>query len=137
MQAPNPFPERRAADELTALHMTPRMGSAFFTNPLNEEQDQVLQQQESSQRRVQIMATPESHYEVKRIRQTVGQPLAMWIIGPTETTPEEVEARRVLRERYLVTYVMTQSQYKARILKQGHEVPIPLVRSVPVILKES
>ena len=59
------------------------------------------------------------------------------IVGPTETTPEEVEARRVLRERYLVTYVMTQSQYKARILKQGHEVPVPLVRSVPVILKES
>ena len=49
-------------------------------------------------------------------------------------TPEEVEAGRVLRERYLVPYVMTPSQYKGRLLDQGYGVPVPLVRGIPVLL---
>ena len=36
-QAPNPFPERRAADALTALHVTPDTGSAIITNPLDKQ----------------------------------------------------------------------------------------------------
>ena len=39
-----------------------------------------------------------------------------------------------MRERYLVPYVMTSSQYKARLLDQGHGVPVPLIRGIPVLL---
>ena len=106
-QAPNPFPERRAADALTALHPTPGMGSAIITNPLDEEKEQVLQQRESAQRRSQIMATLESHTDYvftplsleERLRQTTGKYLASWTIGPAANMPEEVEVVRVLRER--------------------------------------
>ena len=31
-------------------------------------------------------------------------------------------------------YVMTSSQYKARLLDQGHGVPVPLIRGIPVLL---
>ena len=41
-QAPNPYPELRAENALTELHTTPGMGSAIITNPLNEDQEQVL-----------------------------------------------------------------------------------------------
>ena len=94
-QAPNPFVERRAADALTALHTTPGMVSAIITNPLEEEQEWVLQRRESAQRRSQTISTLESHTDYvftpltleERLRQTTGQALASWIIAPVATTP--------------------------------------------------
>ena len=53
---------------------------------------------------------------------------------PAAATPEEVKAGRVLRERYLVLYIMTPSEYKARLLKQAHGVSVPPIRGVPVLL---
>ena len=122
-QTPNPFPERRASDALTALHTTPGMGSTIITNPLDEEKEQVLQQRESAQRRSQIMSTLGSHTDnvftplslKKRLRQSTGQSLASWTIGLTANTIEEVKVVKTLRKRYLVPYVMTPSQYKARL----------------------
>ena len=109
-KAPNTFPERGAVDALSALHTTPGMGSANITNPLDEEQEQALQQRESAQRRYQIMVTLKSHNESifttlsveGLLRQTLGEPLASWIITAVAATTEEVEAGRVLRESYLV-----------------------------------
>ena len=94
-QATNPFPECMAANTRTALHTTPGMRSAIITKPLNEEQQQVPQQQESTQSRSQIMSTLESHTDYvftpltleERLRQTTGQALASWIIAPVATTP--------------------------------------------------
>ena len=48
-QALNPFPERGAADALTALHTTPGMGSAIITNPLDEQQEQAATGELSAQ----------------------------------------------------------------------------------------
>ena len=95
------------------------MRSAIITNPLDKKQEKVLQQRESAQRRSQNMATLESHtYNMftpleERLRQTTGQSLSWWTIGPAANTLEEVEVGRVLRDRYLVPYVMSSSQYKA------------------------
>ena len=69
------------------------------------------------------MATLESHNDYvitplsveERLQQTVGQPLSSWIIALEAPTPEDVEVRRLLRERYMEPYVMTLSRYKARI----------------------
>ena len=103
-QAPNPFPERRAAKALTALHTTPGMGSAIITNPLDEEQEQVLQQRESAQRRSQIMSTLESHTDYvfaplsleERLRQTTG----LWRRGPTVRQP--IHLKRLKQAGYCV-----------------------------------
>ena len=81
---------------------------------------------EERSEQISIMAILKSHNDYaltplnveERPRQTVGQPLAFWIIDPAADTPEEVEAGRVLRKRCLVSYVMTLSQYKARLLSQ-------------------
>ena len=41
------FAERRDADALTPLYVTPGMGSAIIMTPLDKQQEQVLQQWES------------------------------------------------------------------------------------------
>ena len=82
--------------------MTPGMVSAIIANPLDKEQEQMLQQRERDQRRFNIMATPEVHNNYvftafsveERICQTLGL-LVVWTIGPTATTPGELEACRV------------------------------------------
>ena len=74
------------------------MESAIITNPLDEEQEQVLQQRESVQRRSQIMWTLEGHTDYvftplsleERLRRMTGQSLASWTIGPAANKTEEV-----------------------------------------------
>ena len=140
-QAPNPFPERGAVDTLTALPTTPGMEPDIITNPLDAEQEQILQQMDSAQRRSPIAATQESHADYvftqpsveERLRQVAGQPLVSWRIAPEAKTPDELEERRALRERYLVPTIVTQSQYMARLTAQGHNQPVPQMRGIPVM----
>ena len=56
------------------------------------------------------VSTPLSVEE--RLRQTTGQTLATWTIGPVAAFPEEGASGQALRERYLEPYLTTQSQYK-------------------------
>ena len=66
----------------------------------------------------------------------MGQPLASLVIDLAATTPEEVEARRVLHKIYLLSCVITRCQLKESIVKKGHGVLVPLIRDVPVLLEE-
>ncbi|CAI5737337.1 unnamed protein product [Peronospora farinosa] len=55
--APNPFPERGAADALTALRDPPDVSSTVtVTNPLDEQQQQTIDQEEGAKRRTKNMA---------------------------------------------------------------------------------
>ena len=70
----------------------------------------------------------------ERLRQTTGQTLATWTIGPGTTSPEEVASGQALRERYLEPYLTTQSQYKARLEMQARGAPVPPIKGVPILL---
>ena len=68
-KTPNPFPERGAVNALTALHMTPGVGSAFITKSLDEEQEQVLRESITdliSWRQLKVKMTMRSLHSVRR-----------------------------------------------------------------------
>uniref|UniRef100_M4BQ79 Uncharacterized protein n=1 Tax=Hyaloperonospora arabidopsidis (strain Emoy2) TaxID=559515 RepID=M4BQ79_HYAAE len=104
------------------------MGSAIITNPLDEEPEQMLQQQESAQNRSQIMSTLDSHTDYvftslsleERLRQTTGQSLASWTIDPAANTPEEVEAGRVGKLASEEDNAIIRWAYKARSLSSNN-----------------
>ena len=76
--------------------------------------------------------TPSSVEE--RIRQTAGQTLAAWTIGPEARSPEEIASQDTLRQRYLEPYLTTQSQYKARLDTQAQGAPVPPAKGVTILL---
>ena len=78
------------------------------------------------------MFTPLSVKE--RLRQTTGQTLATWTIGPGATFPEEVASGKALRERCLEPSLTTQSQYKAHLEMQECDTPVPPIKGVPILL---
>ena len=56
------------------------------------------------------------------------------VIGPDPKTSNEVEPPEFLCGRFLNPFVMTKSQYKARLVQQSHEIPIPLIKGGTIIL---
>ena len=141
--APNPFPERGAADALTALRDPPNEASpAMVTNPLDEHQQQLIDQEEGIKRRARNIARLQAHRQYRfvpptveeRLKEASGHSLATWLIGPEAISPEDVATRTALRQRYLETHLTTQSQYLARLNRQGRGAPVPPMKGVPVLL---
>ena len=62
-RAPNPFPERGAADVLTALSRTRDPESNIITNPLDEEQERIILTEERARRRAAEIAKAKAHSE--------------------------------------------------------------------------
>ena len=114
----------------------------IVTNPLDEQQELAVQQKESARRHAQMVTTLRNQRDYvftppsvkERLRQTTGQSLATWTIGPVATSPEEVASGQALRERYLEPYLTTQSQYKARLEMQARGAPVPPMKGIPILL---
>ena len=119
-----------------APHSTLGSDDAIITNPLNEQQESTVQRAESARRHAQMVKTINNQRDnvftplslEERLRQTTGQTLATWTIGPGTTSPEEVASGQALCEMYLEPYLTTQSQYKARLEMQARGVPVPPIK---------
>ena len=142
LSAPNPFFECSDANAPSAQHVASVADATNITNPLDEYQERLLQQEESARRRAHIAHKLRSHrdYEFtplsveERLRQAGGQSLVHWTIGPEASSPEEIANRQALRERYLAPCVTTQSQYLVRLQTQARGAPVPPMKGIPILL---
>ena len=68
--APNPFPERSTAQELTALRASTTPDKLIITNQLDEQQQRYIEDNEKDRRLSQILAIAEVHsdYRFKHLR---------------------------------------------------------------------
>uniref|UniRef100_A0AAV1UPZ6 Uncharacterized protein n=1 Tax=Peronospora matthiolae TaxID=2874970 RepID=A0AAV1UPZ6_9STRA len=115
---PNPFAERGGASAPPAQYAASGSDETIITNPLDEQQQLLVQREENAQRHVQMATTLERQRDYvftppsveERLRQAAGQTLATWVIGHGPKTPEEVVSCQALRERYLEPHLTTQSQ---------------------------
>ena len=60
-RAPNPFPERGAADVLATLHRTPDRESNIITNHLDEEQERAILIEERARCQAAEIAKAKAH----------------------------------------------------------------------------
>uniref|UniRef100_A0AAV1TPB3 Uncharacterized protein n=1 Tax=Peronospora matthiolae TaxID=2874970 RepID=A0AAV1TPB3_9STRA len=139
---PNPFAERGGASAPPAQHAASGSDETIIANPLDEQQQLLVQREENAQRYAQMTATLERQRDYvftppsveERLRQAAGQTLATWVIGHGPKTPEEVVSCQALRERYLEPHLTTQSQYKARLDMQARGAPVPPMKGIPILL---
>uniref|UniRef100_A0AAV1T4L6 Uncharacterized protein n=1 Tax=Peronospora matthiolae TaxID=2874970 RepID=A0AAV1T4L6_9STRA len=139
---PNPFAERGGASAPSAQHAASGSDETIIANPLDEQQQLLVQREENAQRYAQMTATLERQRDYvftppsveERLRQAAGQTLATWVIGHGPKTPEEVVSCQALRERYLEPHLTTQSQYKARLDMQARGAPVPPMKGIPILL---
>ena len=59
--APNPFPERSAAQTLTALRASATLDEPIITNKLDEQQQRYIEENERARRLSQTLAIAEAH----------------------------------------------------------------------------
>ena len=93
----------------TTLSPFTERGDAIITNSLDEKQELAVQREESARHHAQMVTTLKNQRDYvftppsveKRLRQTTGQTLATWTIGPVSASPEEGECDQALREKYL------------------------------------
>uniref|UniRef100_A0AAV1UDA4 Uncharacterized protein n=1 Tax=Peronospora matthiolae TaxID=2874970 RepID=A0AAV1UDA4_9STRA len=139
---PNPFAERGGASAPPAQYAASGSDETVITNPLDEQQQLLVQREENAQRHVQMATTLERQRDYvftppsveERLRQAAGQTLATWVIGHGPKTPKEVVSCQALRERYLEPHLTTQSQYKARLDMQARGTPVPPIKGIPILL---
>uniref|UniRef100_A0AAV1UEE9 Uncharacterized protein n=1 Tax=Peronospora matthiolae TaxID=2874970 RepID=A0AAV1UEE9_9STRA len=139
---PNPFAERGDASAPPAQHAASGSDETIIANPLDEQQELLVQREENAQRYAQMTATLERQRDYvftppsveERLRQAAGQTLATWVIGHGPKTPEEVVSCQALRERYLEPHLTTQSQYKAPLDMQARGAPVPPMKGIPILL---
>ena len=101
----SPFSERDDANAPLAPHSIPGLDDAIITNPLDEQQQLTVQREESTRLHAQMVTTLENQRDYvftplsveERLRQTTGQSLATWTIGPGAASAEEVESGQALR----------------------------------------
>uniref|UniRef100_A0AAV1V5V6 Uncharacterized protein n=1 Tax=Peronospora matthiolae TaxID=2874970 RepID=A0AAV1V5V6_9STRA len=139
---PNPFAERGGASAPPAQRAASGFDETIIANPLDEQQQLLVQREQNAQRYAQMTATLERQRDYvftppsveERLRQAAGQTLATWVIGHGPKTPEEVVSCQALRERYLEPHLTTQSQYKARLDMQARGAPVPPMKGIPILL---
>uniref|UniRef100_A0AAV1T276 Uncharacterized protein n=1 Tax=Peronospora matthiolae TaxID=2874970 RepID=A0AAV1T276_9STRA len=128
---PNPFAKRGGARAPPAQHAASGSDETTITNPLDEQQQLLVQREENAQRFVQMAATLERQRNYvftppsveERLRQAAGQTLAMWVIGHGPKTPEEVMSCQAIRERCL-----------ARLDMQARGAQVPPIKGIPFLL---
>uniref|UniRef100_M4B6B3 Uncharacterized protein n=1 Tax=Hyaloperonospora arabidopsidis (strain Emoy2) TaxID=559515 RepID=M4B6B3_HYAAE len=94
------------AGDARTMSDTP-MSEVIVTNPLDEQQELAVQREESARRHAQIVTTLRNQRDYvftppsveERLRQTTGQSLAKWTIGPVAASAEEGASGQALRER--------------------------------------
>uniref|UniRef100_M4BQA2 Uncharacterized protein n=1 Tax=Hyaloperonospora arabidopsidis (strain Emoy2) TaxID=559515 RepID=M4BQA2_HYAAE len=125
----------------TTLSPFAERDEVIVTNPLDEQQQLAVQREESARRHAQMVTTLRNQRDYvfnppsveERLRQTTGQSLATWTIGPVAASTEEGASGQALRERYLEPSLTTQSQY-VRLELQARGAPVPPIKGVPILL---
>uniref|UniRef100_A0AAV1TDF6 Uncharacterized protein n=1 Tax=Peronospora matthiolae TaxID=2874970 RepID=A0AAV1TDF6_9STRA len=138
----SPFSERGDASVPLAQHLTPGSDETTITNPLDEQQQMLVQREKIAQRHAQMVTTLERQRDYvftppsveERLRQAVGQTLTTWVIGRGPKTPQEVITFQAHRERYLEPHLTTQSQHKTRLDMQARGAPVPPIKGIPILL---
>ena len=88
----------------TTLSPFAERDDAIIYNPLDEQQQLTVQREESTRLHAQMVTTLENQRDYvftplsveERLRQTTGQSLATWTIGPGASSAEEVESGQAL-----------------------------------------
>ena len=97
-------------------HHATDAGEYIITNPLDEQQELILQREKSALRRAHtqtvnqnwigyVFSTPDVE---QRLHQTEDRSLSTWAIAREDLSPEDIAFRKVLHESYLEPFLTTQ-----------------------------
>ena len=139
--APNPFPERSAAQVLTALRASTPLDEPIMTNELDEQQQRYIEENERDRRLSQTLAIAEAHSDYRfkplsvdeLLRKFAGQPLTTWPTGREATTSNDIAERDALRQRYLTPETTTISEYQVKLAEQARGDSVPTQRTVLIV----
>ena len=142
LTATNPFVKRGETTAPVAQHHATDTGERIITNLFDEQQELVLQQEESALRRAQTKRVIQNRFGYvfsipdveERLRQTECRSHSIWAIFPEATSPEDIAFRQVLHERYLEPFLITQNQYKAHFESLARGISVRPIEGVLIFL---